>query len=78
MNVTGPMPVTNRAFTKALGHVLHRPTVTPVPGFALRILFGQMADELTGSQRVLPARLTGTGFAFSTPDARAALAAALD
>jgi uncharacterized protein len=77
VNVTGPLPVTNRAFTKALGHVLHRPTVMPVPGFALRVLFGQMADELTGSQRVLPARLTESGFAFTTPDPRAALAAAL-
>jgi uncharacterized protein (TIGR01777 family) len=77
VNVTGPRPVTNRTFTKALGHVLHRPTVMPVPGFALRILFGQMANELTGSQRVLPARLTESGFTFSTPDPRSALAAAL-
>jgi uncharacterized protein (TIGR01777 family) len=77
VNVTGPLPVTNRAFTKALGHVLHRPTVMPVPGFALRVLFGQMANELTGSQRVLPARLSGSGFTFTTADARAALRAAL-
>jgi uncharacterized protein (TIGR01777 family) len=77
VNVTGPLPVTNRAFTKALGHVLHRPTVMPVPGFALRVLFGQMANELTGSQRVLPARLTGSGFTFTNADARSALRAAL-
>ena len=77
VNMTGPLPVTNRAFTKALGHVLHRPTVMPVPGFALRVLFGQMAHELTGSQRVLPARLTGSGFTFTTPDPRTALSAAL-
>ena len=77
VNVTGPMPVTNRAFTKALGHVLHRPTVLPVPGFALRVLFGQMANELTGNQRVLPARLSASGFTFTTADARAALRAAL-
>jgi uncharacterized protein len=77
VNVTGPRPVTNRAFTKALGHVLHRPTVLPVPGFALRVLFGQMARELTGSQRVLPARLTASGFGFTTPDPRSALSAAL-
>ena len=77
VNVTGPLPVTNRAFTKALGHVLHRPTVMPVPGFALRVLFGQMAGELTGSQRVLPARLTESGFTFTTPDPRSALNAAL-
>lgn len=77
VNVTGPIPVTNRAFTKSLGAVLHRPTVLPIPGFALRILFGQMANELTGSQRVLPARLTESGFTFTTPDPRSALGAAL-
>ena len=77
VNMTGPLPVTNRAFTKALGQVLHRPTIMPVPGFALRVLFGQMANELTGSQRVLPARLTESGFTFTTPDARSALAAAV-
>ncbi|MBW8807013.1 MAG: TIGR01777 family oxidoreductase [Catenulisporales bacterium] len=77
VNVTGPLPVTNRAFTKALGHVLHRPTLMPIPGFALRVLFGQMANELTGSQRVLPARLTDSGFTFATPDPRSALRAAL-
>ena len=77
VNVTGPLPVTNRAFTKALGHVLHRPAIVPVPGFALRVLFGQMAKELTGSARVLPARLTESGFAFTTADPRSALRAAL-
>lgn len=77
VNVTGPLPVTNRAFTKALGHVLHRPTVLPVPGIALRVLFGPMAGELTGSARVLPARLTDSGFTFTTVDPRSALRAAL-
>ncbi|NUP53897.1 MAG: TIGR01777 family protein [Catenulispora sp.] len=77
VNVTGPLPVTNRAFTKALGHVLRRPTVLPVPGIALRVLFGPMAGELTGSARVLPARLTDSGFAFTTVDPRSALSAAL-
>jgi uncharacterized protein (TIGR01777 family) len=77
VNVTGPRPVTNRAFTKALGHVLHRPTIMPVPGFALRVLFGPMARELTGSARVLPARLTESGFAFTAADPRSALRAAL-
>jgi hypothetical protein len=77
VNVTGPLPVTNRAFTKALGHVLHRPAVLPIPGFALRALFGPMANELTGSQRVLPARLTDSGFTFTTADPRSALRSAL-
>jgi uncharacterized protein (TIGR01777 family) len=77
VNVTGPLPVTNRAFTKALGEVLHRPTVMPIPGFALRVLFGPMAKELTGSARVVPARLTDSGFTFTTADPRSALRAAL-
>ncbi|GAA1996177.1 TIGR01777 family oxidoreductase [Catenulispora subtropica] len=77
VNVTGPLPVTNRAFTKALGHVLHRPAILPVPGFALRVLFGPMGGELTGSQRVLPARLTDSGFTFTTADPRSALRSAL-
>ncbi|GAA2028833.1 TIGR01777 family oxidoreductase [Catenulispora yoronensis] len=77
VNLTGPLPVTNRAFSKALGHVLHRPAVLPVPGLALRVLFGAMAHELTGSQRVLPARLTDAGFAFTAADPRAALRSAL-
>ena len=77
VNVTGPVPVTNRAFTKALGAVLHRPTVMPIPGFALRVLYGAMGKELTGSQRVVPKRLSESGFEFRTPDAPAALRAAL-
>lgn len=77
VNVTGPLPVTNRVFTKALAQVLHRPAVLPIPGFALRVLFGPMADELTGSHRVLPARLTDSGFAFTAADPRSALRAAL-
>jgi uncharacterized protein (TIGR01777 family) len=77
VNVTGPAPVTNRVFTRELGAVLHRPTVLPIPGLALRVLYGPMAGELTGSQRVLPARLLDSGFEFGTPDARSALSAAL-
>jgi uncharacterized protein (TIGR01777 family) len=77
VNVTGPAPVTNRAFSKALGAAVHRPAVLPIPGLALRILFGPMARELTGSQRVLPERLRDSGFVFHTPDAQTALAAAL-
>jgi uncharacterized protein (TIGR01777 family) len=77
VNVTGPDPVPNREFTKALGTALHRPALLPIPGFALRVLFGKMAAELTGSQRVVPARLLDSGFAFRTPDAASALAAAV-
>lgn len=77
VNLTGPRPVTNRAFTKALGAALKRPTIVPIPGIALRILLGQMAAELTGSQRILPSRLLESGFTFTTPDIESTLASAL-
>lgn len=74
-----PQPVTNREFTRALGAVLRRPTVLPVPAFALRLLFGRMADELLlSSQRATPERLLAAGFAFeqgTLPDALRALLA---
>jgi uncharacterized protein (TIGR01777 family) len=77
VNVTGPQPVTNKAFSKALGQVLHRPAVMPIPGAPLRVALGQMSGELTTSQRVLPARLAESGFGFATPGVAEALGAAL-
>ena len=57
INLVAPKPVTNQDFTQALGQALHRPTVLPMPAFAVRTLFGQMGEEaLLGSQRVSPAR----------------------
>ena len=68
-NAVAPTPVTNRVFTKSLGHVLKRPTLFPVPAFALKTLLGQMADEaLLGSQNTVPDRLTDHGFQFDFPD----------
>lgn len=69
VNVVGPAPVTNAAWTKTLGKVLGRPTIAPAPAFALRAALGrQMADELLlASQRVLPKRLEEAGFQFSYP-----------
>lgn len=68
LNLTAPNPVTNEQFTKALGRALNRPTVLPVPGFAIRTLFGEMgATMLLGGQRVLPARLVDSGFEFTAP-----------
>jgi len=65
-NVTSPEPVRNRDFVKALGRALRRPTVFPVPGFMLHLLFGQMADEtILGGQRVMPARAVKEGFTFA-------------
>lgn len=64
-NITAPDPVTNREFTRALAHVLHRPALFPVPGFVLRLLFGDMADEaLLGGQPAVPRRAEAAGFAF--------------
>jgi uncharacterized protein len=77
-NVTAPEPVRNRDFTRALGAALHRPAFLPVPSFALKVLFGEMAGEmLIGGQRVLPERATSEGFVFQYPSLGAALQHAL-
>jgi uncharacterized protein (TIGR01777 family) len=65
VNTVSPSPVTNLEFTKALGRVLSRPTIFPLPAFAARIALGEMADELLlASQRVEPAKLTSSRFGF--------------
>ncbi len=65
VNLTGPAPVTNAEFTAAMGRVLNRPAPWLVPGFALRTLFGEFADEgLLGGQRAVPAALEKAGFVF--------------
>ncbi len=74
VNATAPNPVTNREFTKTLGRVLGRPTVFPMPSFAARLAFGEMADEmLIGGARVLPKALTAARFSFAYPDLESAL-----
>ena len=65
VNFTGPAPGTNSEFTAALGRALNRPTPLQVPGFALRTLLGEFADEgLLGGQRAIPAALERAGFVF--------------
>jgi uncharacterized protein len=65
VNLTGPAPVTNAEFTAALGRALNRPTPVMVPGFALRTLLGEIADEgLLVGQRAIPAALERAGFNF--------------
>ncbi|MBY0358051.1 MAG: TIGR01777 family oxidoreductase [Candidatus Obscuribacterales bacterium] len=65
VNAVAPTPVTNAQFTQALGKTLGRPTILPVPSFAVQLLFGQMADELLlGGAKVLPAKLEANGFQF--------------
>lgn len=69
VNVVDPRPVTNREFTKTLGRVLFRPTIFPVPAFAVRLLFGEMGDALLlGSTRVVPRKLLESGYRFRDPD----------
>ena len=76
VNATAPNPVTNAEFSKALGRALGRPSWLPVPAFALRVLFGELADAaLLGGQRVVPARATESGFRFRYPDINTALSA---
>ena len=74
VNMVSPAPVTNLEFTKTLGRVLRRPTILPMPAFAARLAFGEMADELLlSSTRVVPRRLQETGFVFRDPTLEAAL-----
>lgn len=63
-NVTAPNPVRQKQFANALGDVLHRPAILPAPGFAIRLVQGEFADEVLFSKRVLPARLESEGFRF--------------
>ncbi|MGB9178578.1 MAG: TIGR01777 family oxidoreductase [Pyrinomonadaceae bacterium] len=68
VNVVAPSPVTNQEFTKAMGEALSRPTFFPVPAFAARLAFGEMADALLlSSIRVEPARLKEAGYVFKYP-----------
>jgi len=78
INATAPKPVTNKALSKALGRALHRPSLLPAPPFALRVLFGEMADAmlLTG-QRVMPKKALEMQFGFRYPDVDLAMRAAL-
>lgn len=75
VNLSAPNPVTNGELTKALGEAMHRPTVLPIPVFALRALYGEMGVSLaTTSARVLPEKLLEAGFEFRYPHVREALA----
>jgi len=77
LNGVAPHPVANSEFTRELAQALWRPAVFPVPEFALRLLFGEMADVLLASQRVVPAAAQAAGFRFRFPQLAQALAALL-
>ena len=72
-NGTAPNPVTNSAFTAELARALGRPAVFPVPGFALRAMFGEMSEMLLGSQRALPRATEAAGYKFEYPELGRAL-----
>jgi len=73
VNVCAPQIITNGQFTKALAQAVHRPAVLPVPEFALRLRFGELASMLSKGQAVRPAVLKDHGFAFQYPDIDQAL-----
>ncbi|MFK0250738.1 TIGR01777 family oxidoreductase [Amycolatopsis azurea] len=77
VNLSGPQPATNEAFTKALGHAVHRPAFWQVPGFAMKIALGQAAEEMAlFGQRAMPKALEEAGYEFRHPTLEDALAAA--
>lgn len=74
VNAVAPRAVTNAEFTKTLGKVLSRPTIFPLPGFAARLVLGEMADDLLlSSARIEPTRLLASGYQFKHPDLEGAL-----
>lgn len=77
VNATAPEPVTNRAFSKALGKALARPSVLPVPGAALRLMYGEMAEIVTSGARVVPAKPLVLGYEFAHPQLDEALSSAI-
>jgi uncharacterized protein (TIGR01777 family) len=77
VNACAPDPATNAEFTRALGRALHRPAVVPVPEFALKVLFGEMASVVTASQRMVPRRALELGYEFRHPQLDEAMRTAL-
>jgi uncharacterized protein len=77
VNATAPDPVTNATFSKALGRALHRPAVLPIPGAALGLLYGEMAEIVTTGQRAVPRRPLELGYEFRHPELDEALRDAL-
>src|SRR6185369_3438165 len=74
VNSVSPNPVTNGEFTKTLGEVLYRPTILPLPSFAVNMVFGEMGDALLlASTRVMPKRLEDAGFEFKYPELKTAI-----
>jgi NAD dependent epimerase/dehydratase family enzyme len=68
-----PNPVVNAEFTRELAKAVHRPAIFPVPGAAIKLMFGEMAEVLLGSQRVVPEAAQRAGFTFGFPELAGAL-----
>ena len=72
-NLVAPQPLTNAEWARALGRALGRPSFLPVPGLAMRLAFGEVADLLLTGQRAVPQRLLDSGFSFRFPEVEEAL-----
>jgi len=73
VNLTAPYPVQNRTLAKAIGKAMKRPSFMPVPGFVMKLIFGEMATVLLDGQQALPGRLEGLGYQFKFPKIEAAM-----
>ena len=73
VNLAAPEPVTNKELSRALGRALHRPAIAPVPGLAVKALYGEMASIVTTGHRAVPAQLVELGYDFRRPDLGPAL-----
>ena len=73
VNATAPNPVTNEQFTKELAATLHRPAIFPVPAFAIKLMFGELAGDVLSSQRVLPKAADAAGYRFQFSELEVAL-----
>jgi uncharacterized protein (TIGR01777 family) len=73
INAAAPEPVTNKDFSKALGKALHRPAAAPVPGFTIKLMYGEMAQIVLTGVRMVPGRAPELGYSFEHPDLDEAL-----
>lgn len=78
VNLVAPDKHTNRTFTKELGRAIHRPTIFPVPGFAIKMLYGEMGSTVTEGSNPDPSKLEQLGYTFNEPRLGEALRAELD
>ncbi|HEY1539350.1 MAG TPA: TIGR01777 family oxidoreductase [Solirubrobacteraceae bacterium] len=74
INASAPSPVTNKQLSRALGRVLHRPTIVPVPGIAAKLMVGEVAKYAISGTRMVPGRAAELGYAFAYPEIDGALA----